>query len=93
MSYHPDEVRALLESWEELRHDGRLWLLIRYADLTVALRNAPPHEYQAVLLCGMVGLPIREAAAHMGVGHNTMHYRYMKGIEWLTDYLNGGHRD
>lgn len=93
MSYHPDEVRALIDSWEELRHDSRLWILVRYADLTVALRNAPPHEYQAVLLCGLLGLPVREAGALMGVGHNTMHYRYTKGIEWLTDYLNGGHRD
>lgn len=91
--YSPDEVRALVESWSELRHDPRLWLLIRYADLTVALRNSPPKEYQAVLLCGLIGLPIREAATHMGVGHNTMHYRYTKGIDWLTTYLNGGYRD
>lgn len=70
-----------------------MWLLVRYADLTVALRAMPPKEYQAVLLCGLLCLPVREAAEALGVAPNTAHYRYTKGLEWLTNFLNGEYRD
>lgn len=89
MSYTPDEVQALLEHWEEYRHSPRLWILVRYADLTVALREMPPKEYQAVLLCGLLTMTVREAGLHLGVSKDTAARRYMKGLEWIANYLNG----
>lgn len=66
---------------------------MRYADLAVAIRNMPPHEYQAVFLVGMCGLEFRDAAQEMGVGTMTMHRRYQGGIAWLTTHLNTGDYD
>lgn len=93
MSYSENEVRTLAEGWAEYRHVPRIFYIVRYADLSVALRNAPPHEYQAVLLYGLIGLTLREAATILGCSPTTVAQRYEKGIKWLTDYLNGGYRD
>lgn len=79
----------LVEEWQELRHDARLWLLVRYADLTVALRNMPPKEYMAVLIVGLSRLTVREAADVLMVHYGTVSRWYLRGIEWLTNYMNG----
>jgi DNA-directed RNA polymerase specialized sigma24 family protein len=62
-----------------------LWL----ADLERALHAMPPKEYHAVLLYGLIRLPLLDVAEKLGVSHPTVLKRYDAGIEWLTDYLNG----
>lgn len=91
--YSVEEVRALVEGYEELRPvRHKLWILVRLADLDTALWHMPPKEYQAVLLCGLLGMSYRAAGDALGVSHETMYTRTERGLVWLTAYLNGSHR-
>lgn len=89
-NYTVDEVDALVEGYEEMKpHRHKLKWLVRYCDLDLALRHMPPKEYQAVLLVGLIGLSIYDAGPVMGVSPSTMWRRYRRGLEWLTNFLNG----
>jgi DNA-directed RNA polymerase specialized sigma24 family protein len=89
-NYTLDEVEGLVEMYEEVESiKDQLWVLVRYADLDIALRKMPPKLYQATLLVGLIGLDTRWAGKQFGVSHDTMWRRYRMGLEWLTNQLNG----
>lgn len=91
-NYSVDEVEVLVEQYEALkalRDRPRLNWLVRYVDLNLALRHMPPKYYQAVLLVGLIGLSVQDAGQHFGVSGSTMWRRYRRGLEWLTNHLNG----
>ena len=94
-NYKASEVQMLVEEYEELRElkgteRSKLRYLVSLADLDKSLRRMPPKEYQAVLLCGLLSLATRTAGMLLGVSGETMRKRYLRGIEWLHNDLNGG---
>lgn len=89
-NYSASEIEALVENYELLRCISRVPWLVRKCDLDHAVRMLPPKQYQAVLLVGLIGLDLRSAGTEMGVSHQTMWKRYRSGLEWITNYLNGG---
>lgn len=93
-NYSNSEIKWLVEEYEELKHlkgtdsDRRILFLVKMADLESALSRLSKPEYEAVLLCGMVGLSTRSAGALAGASHVTMNKRYKRGLESLARYLN-----
>lgn len=92
--YRPDEIKALIEGYAELREakdttPRGLRFLVTLADLDRAVKRMPPREYQAVLLHGLLGHTVRAAEVLLGVQRSTLDDRYQAGIAWLTNYLNG----
>jgi len=89
LSYTADEVRALIEHWESFRYSDRIWIRVRYADLTVAYDKLPTDLRATVLLHGLLRTPVREAGASLGVSKSTVARRYDEAIEWMANYLSG----
>lgn len=87
-----EEVTVLVEDYEEL--DGlrsKAWIQVRLMDIDRAYSALPPTEKAAVLLCGFIGLPVRQAGILVGVqDHTKMWRRYQRGLAYLASYLNGG---
>ena len=86
----------LVEEYEELREvkdtgsRGRLHILVKLADLDKAVRFLGRKEYEAILLCGILGITMRTAGNMLGVSAQTMSNRYNRGLSSLARYLNGG---
>lgn len=94
-NYSTKEVEGLIEEYEARRElkgtePGRLHFLVTLADLDKSIRRMPPKEYQAVLLCGLLSIATRTAGSLLGVSGETMRKRYLRGLEWLVQDLNGG---
>ena len=95
-NYSKGEIRVLVEEYEELREAKdtgtryQLLMLVKLADLDKALRFVGRKEYEALLLCGMLGLTMRTAGTLLGVSAQTMSNRYNRGLISLARYLNGG---
>lgn len=90
-NYSDDEVRTVTEEREELdgsRH--KTFILVRLMDIDRAWHNLPPREKEAVLLVGMLQLPLRQAANLLSASHQTVWRRYNRGLEYMAHYLNGG---
>jgi DNA-directed RNA polymerase specialized sigma24 family protein len=92
-NYDQGEIRVLVEEFEELEcHVGtepsRLSLLCRLLDIEGAITRLGPKEYQAVLLCGQLGVSTRTAGNLLGCSAATMHRRYERGLEMMTTDLN-----
>lgn len=94
-NYSLDEVRELVENYEQVK-----WLvgvepgmplhwLVRFIDLKTAVHRLGPKEYQAVLLCGLIGISSEAAGKALGVSHQTAWTRYTRGLEMLVTILNG----
>lgn len=94
-NYSAEEVRALVEGWEELTalkgvEPSSLNLLCRLIDMASAIARLGPKEYQAVLLCGQLGIAFRTAGVMLGCAADTMFVRYQRALEVLTTDLNTG---
>jgi DNA-directed RNA polymerase specialized sigma24 family protein len=95
-NYSDAEIRELVEGYEELREVKEtgtrrgLLVLVKLADLDKALRSLTPREYEAVILCGMIGLTMRTSGQLLAVSAQTMSNRYNRGLSSLARYLNGG---
>lgn len=90
-SYDEDEVRVLVEEYEELRDSrSRAFVHVRLMDLDQAMHRLPPKLRQAVLLHGQLGLSTRSAGTLLGVSKDTVHRRYHHGLAHLLKTLNGG---
>lgn len=94
-NYNLDEVRELVENYEQVK-----WLvgvepgmpqhwLVRFIDLKTAVARLGPKEYQAVLLCGLIGVSVEAAGRALEVSHQTAWKRYLNGLEMLVTILNG----
>lgn len=89
-NYSLEEVEALVEGYAELDPlRVRLWILVRLCDLDLAMRRLSPTHYKAVLLVGLLGVDIRTAGSELGVSHVTVWRQYKRGLERLTNLLNG----
>lgn len=64
-------------------------LLCQLIDIDAAISRLGPLEYQAVLLCGLLGIPEELVANDLGVHRTTMERRYQRALEVLTAELNG----
>ena len=95
-NYSSGEIRVLVEEYEELRESKdvgtrrQLLLLVKLADLDRAAKYLGRKEWEAILLCGMIGLTMRTAGTLLGVSAQTMSNRYNRGLISLARYLNGG---
>lgn len=90
-NYSSNEIEGLIEYYAERDvFTSKLQWLVRFCDLDLAIREMPPKEYQAVLLVGILGLPLRVAAKSLEVSKDTVWKRYNRGIVWLANWLNGG---
>lgn len=89
MSYTADEVGALIDNWYSHRYSDRLWIRVRYADLDVALQVMPLEYYRAVLLVGLLGFTVRDAALALGTSKSSVSRWYQWGLEWAASYLSG----
>lgn len=90
-NYSDEELSTLVEEYEELDSlRSRAFFQVRLMDIDQALKSLPPREYEAVLLCGPIGLTVRTAGALLGVSAQTMSNRYRTGLEKMARYLNGG---
>src|SRR4051812_47208345 len=92
-SYSMQEVRALVEGYQELREvkgtfRWPLSLLCQLVDLERALSTLPTWEYSVVLLHGLMRL--EHAEQHLACDRSAMYERYRVAIENMTNYLNGG---
>lgn len=95
-NYSDAEIRELVEGYEELREikstgsNRGILVLVKLADLEKAIRSLNPREYEAVILCGMIGLTMRVSGKFLSVSAQTMSNRYNRGLRSLARYLNGG---
>jgi DNA-directed RNA polymerase specialized sigma24 family protein len=89
--YSVQEVRELVEEYEAFRErQENKWVLVRLIDLHRAYAHLPSRYKEAVLLTGMIGLPVRECERLLNVDYSTVHRRYLRGLEAMVVYLNGG---
>jgi DNA-directed RNA polymerase specialized sigma24 family protein len=97
-NYSNPEIKRLVEEYEEKRHrkgvesDGRLLLLVKHLDLWAGMRRLSPPEYEAVLLCGLLGLTARTAGVLVGASADTMNRRYKRGLISLARNVNNAIR-
>lgn len=94
-NYSPDQVRALVESYQEIVEKSDttphgLYALVRVADIDRALEQLPLKHWEVVLLHGMLGLPARAAAELLHVSHQAVSKRYRQALEELHYVINGG---
>ncbi|MEM2990229.1 MAG: hypothetical protein QXQ02_03490 [Halobacteria archaeon] len=88
--YTVEEVDALIEGYDELRH-GRLkpWIWVRLIDLDRAFQRLDKKHRVAVLLCGIANISVRTAANLAGIPYKTMYNRYKEGVRRILFYLGG----
>lgn len=80
--------------WMRSTEPGRgLDLLCQFIDIDHAVSRLGPLEYQAILLCGLLGLTDETAAEALGVHQSTMTRRYQRALEVLVADLNGESAD
>lgn len=87
-NYSIEEIEALIEFYDVKSAFRSISSLVRFWDLSIALKNMPPKEHQAVLSIGLLGLTLRDAAKEFGVSPSTMWRRFERGHEWLLKYIN-----
>jgi DNA-directed RNA polymerase specialized sigma24 family protein len=89
-NYAEEEVRVLVEEYPELTHlRSRQWIGVRLMDLDKVLAQLPPVYKEAVILCGIVGLTVRSAGVILGVSKDTVHRRYLRGLDEVVKRMNG----
>lgn len=89
--YSEEEILVLVNDYDELSYlRSKSWVQVRLMDIDRAFKALRPKEREAVLLCGMVGLTVRSAGKLVGVDFTTMFRRYVRGLDYLARYLNGG---
>lgn len=90
-NYSEEEVQVLVENYHELsqyyRH--KQYVQVRLMDLEWAIKLLPKSERQAVILCGLLELSSRKAAALLGIPHARLWRRYTKGMTLLFERING----
>jgi hypothetical protein len=96
--YRLEEVRVLVEEYAELREkkgtgtQGGVRTLCQLADIDRALRAMPlakTEQLKVLLIHGQLGLTVRHAAEVLGQRKSTVEDRYLAGLTWITNYLNG----
>lgn len=89
--YTAAEVHALVLHWATVRdYKHRMPVLVRCADLEVAVRKLPYSERQAVIWYGVIGHTHAEVAKLVGVSEKTAWARWHRGLGYLLTLMNGG---
>ena len=97
MSYTRKEIQWALKAY--LRERERLisftpgtLMHARLMDIYKAINIAAigRDEYVALLICGIYGLTIREAAVALKISPGMVHKLYMQGLHKMLLFLNGG---
>ena len=89
--YSPEEIETLVEEYEELNDlRSKSWIQVRLIDLDRAFVRLPRVYKEAILLCGFVGLTTRSAGKVLGISHEAVRKRYIRGLDNLARLLNGG---
>lgn len=93
-NYSFPEVRRLVE--EYLAHRAKantnrtgLPVLVQLADLDRALARMPDKHWGPVLVHGLLGVPLQEAAAALRISHQALSKRYRRGLEDIHYWING----
>lgn len=90
-NYSVEEVEALVENYQELsfyyRH--KQYIQVRLLDVEQSLPRLREKERTAVFLCGVMEYTTRAAGKLVGASKDTMHRRYLKGMESLFARING----
>jgi DNA-directed RNA polymerase specialized sigma24 family protein len=89
MRYTTDEVRVLVEEYEELRYSEWDFIRVRLMDLTRCLQFLPWHHRHALVLTYALWVNVDWIAEQLNVHPNTV-YRWSElALETLTDLMNG----
>jgi DNA-directed RNA polymerase specialized sigma24 family protein len=93
--YRETEVRALIEQYAVTLEDRDttergLRALLAIADLKLAYRRLALTDKEVLLVCGVLGLPLREAAEWYEKSHTWVGKQYRVALENLTYEMNGG---
>lgn len=93
--YRETEVRALVEGYavaleDRDTTDRGLRILVAVADLKLAFRRLALADKEVLLVCGILGLPQREAAEWYEKSHTWVGKQYRVALDNLTYEMNGG---
>lgn len=94
-TYSANEVRALVEDYDTVKvmldtnRRGIKWVCY-HVDIHKAYLSLSRPQRGAILLHGFIGFGLETAAEMEGIGKSQMHRRYMRGLEAMAHYLNGG---
>lgn len=88
--YNLEEVRALLEGYEELQVSrSKEWVSVRLMDLERTIAILPLHHKVFLFLIGMCGFTLRDAAELLDIPTATVGRRYKVALVLLAGYMNG----
>jgi len=90
MNYSPEEVRVLVEEYEELRGSSKSFVRVRLMDVTKTIRWVNPKLRRSLVLAYSLHFPADVVGEWEGVDANTVYRRAENGLEELTRKLNGG---
>jgi DNA-directed RNA polymerase specialized sigma24 family protein len=95
-NYSPEQIEHMVMDYEAMRErrdtdtrGSRLYTLLILADFDRALQQLSGKYYEAVLLHGLIGVPIRNTAELLQINPKTVVKRYRKGLEELHYLMNG----
>lgn len=93
--YRDTEVRAMVETYADTLEDRDttergLRALVAVADLKLAFRRLSLQSREMLLVCGVLGVPYREAAEHFEKSKSWVGREYAVALENLTYEMNGG---
>jgi hypothetical protein len=93
--YRETEVRAYIEEYAVALEDRDttergLRTLVAVADLKLAYRRLSLTSQDMVLVCGVLGVPVREAAGYFEKSKSWVAREYVTAIKNLTYEMNGG---
>lgn len=94
--YRETEVRALIEQYAVTLEDRDttergLRALLAVADLKLAYRRLSLGDKEVLLVCGVLGVPQREAGEWYEKSVGWVNKNYRIALENLTYEMNGGH--
>lgn len=89
-------MRSLVERYPDITHNRTYgYLHAELIDIDRAIKllgKLQPKAYEAVLLCGLLGMDLRQAGTLTGTPLKTMSRRYNHAISVITAYLNTGRK-
>lgn len=84
------EAYSSLKETRGTQPGRRLDVLLRLADLDMALDTLPHDLWEVVLLHGLIGIPQDETARLLQTSQRSVSRRYRQGIEHAHYFINGG---
>ena len=88
--YTAKRVGFLMSEYASLQYrKDRLNVLVELADLERCLKLLPRNDRTLLVAHGMIGIPIRDVAAHLYLASSTAYDRYLSALEHLLALMNG----